>query len=120
MFSDSLQTIAIQNSETYYDIPISATTACDYDRTYAVEVVDKGSNAIEGLHYELQSNSVTIKAGELASSVKIKGFYENFEDTDSLGINLRLVAPQEKSGIYMGMKQRCSLSRFARLTFSVL
>ena len=73
MFSDSLQTIAIQSSDTYYDIPISATTACDYDRTYAVEVVDKGSNAIEGLHYELQSNSVTIKAGELASSVKIKG-----------------------------------------------
>ena len=96
MFSDSLQTIAIQNSETYYDIPISATTACDYDRTYAVEVVDKGSNAIEGLHYELQSNSVTIKAGELASSVKVKGFYDNFEDTDSLGINLRLVAPQDK------------------------
>lgn len=77
MFSDSLQTIAIQSSDTYYDIPISATTACDYDRTYAVEVVDKGSNAIEGLHYELQSNSVTIKAGELASSVKIKGFYDN-------------------------------------------
>lgn len=89
-------------------------TACDYDRTYAVEVVDKGSNAIEGLHYELQSNSVTIKAGELASSVKIKGFYDNFEDTDSLGINLRLVAPQDKIWDIYGDETKVQLVKICR------
>lgn len=96
MFADTLQSIAIQDGETYHDIPVSATTVCDYDRTYSVEIVDNGSNAIEGLHYDLESNNVTIKAGELASSVRIRGHFDNFEDTDSIGVKLRLNAPEEK------------------------
>ena len=96
MFSDTLQTIAVQSDDTYYDIPVTATTACDYDRTYSVEVVDKGSNAIEGVHYDLQSNNVTIKAGEQTSSIKIRGHYNNFEDTDSIGVMLRLTADKDK------------------------
>lgn len=96
MFSDTLQTIAVQDGETYYDIPVSVTAACDYDRTYSVEIVDEESNAIEGVHYNLQSNNVTIKAGELASSVKIRGHFDNFEDTDSIGITLRLTASEDK------------------------
>lgn len=96
MFSDTLQTIAVQSDDTYYDIPLTATTACDYDRTYSVEVVDKGSNAIEGVHYDLQSNNVTIKAGERTSSIKIRGHYNNFEDTDSIGVMLRLTADKDK------------------------
>lgn len=96
MFSDTLQTIAVQSDDTYYDIPVTATTACDYDRTYSVEVVDKGSNAIEGVHYDLQSNNVTIKAGERTSSIKIRGHYNNFEETDSIGVMLRLTADKDK------------------------
>lgn len=96
MFSDTLQTIAVQSDDTYYDIPVTATTACDYNRTYSVEVVDKGSNAIEGVHYDLQSNNVTIKAGERTSSIKIRGHYNNFEDTDSIGVMLRLTADKDK------------------------
>ncbi|WP_418573815.1 DUF4984 domain-containing protein [Phocaeicola sp.] len=96
MFSDTLQTIAVQSDDTYYDIPVTATTACDYDRTYSVEVVDKGSNAIEGVHYNLQSNNVTIKAGERTSSIKIRGHYNNFEETDSIGVMLRLTADKDK------------------------
>lgn len=96
MFSDTLQTIAVQSDDTYYDIPVTATAACDYDRTYSVEVVDKGSNAIEGVHYDLQSNNVTIKAGERTSSIKIRGHYNNFEDTDSIGVMLRLTADKDK------------------------
>lgn len=96
MFSDTLQTIAIQNGDTYYDIPVTAAAACNYDRTYSVEVVDKGSNAIEGVHYDLQSNNVTIKAGERSSSIKIRGHYDNFEDTDSIGVMLRLTSSKDK------------------------
>lgn len=96
MFADTLQTIAVQDEETYYDVPVSATTVCDYDRTYSVEVIDKGSNAIEGLHYDLESNNVTIKAGELASAVKIRGHFDSFEDTDSIGVMLRLTASDDK------------------------
>lgn len=96
MFADTLQSIAIQDGETYHDIPVSATTVCDYDRTYSVEIVDNGSNAIEGLHYDLESNNITIKAGELSSAVRIRGHFDRFEDTDSIGVKLRLNAPDEK------------------------
>ena len=57
MFADSLQSVAIQDDETYHDIPVVATNTCDHDRTYAVEIIDRESNAIEGLHYDLASNT---------------------------------------------------------------
>lgn len=101
MFSDTLQTIAIQDDTTYHEIPLAATRACDYDRTYGVEIVDKGSNAIEGKHFNLQSNTVTIPAGQLAASVKVRGYFDRMADTDSLGFELRLLAdPRNLSDLY--------------------
>ena len=79
----------------YFGVAVASTVACDYDRTFGVEIVDKGSNAIEGKHYRLLSNSVTIPAGELATEVKVQGLYENIEPTDSLGFVLRLVMPEK-------------------------
>jgi hypothetical protein len=71
-----------------------------------VEVVDKGSNAIEGKHYRLLSNSVTIPAGKLAADVKVAGLYENIEPTDSLGFVLKLVMPEQlKFDLYEGSDQ---------------
>lgn len=92
MFSDSLYVFPIQDSEEYFDIPISATKPAKYDRVVAIEIIDKNSNAIEGKHYQLETNSITIKAGELASSVRVRGMYENIDVSDSLGFSLRLIA----------------------------
>ena len=64
LFSDTLTVLAVQNNEEVFDIPVAATEACSYDRTVAVEVIDKKSNAIEGKHYTIESNTITIKAGE--------------------------------------------------------
>ena len=36
-------------------------------------VVDKQSNAIEGKHYRILNNTVTIKAGEMVGNVKVQG-----------------------------------------------
>lgn len=91
MFSDSLYVLPVQNNDDYFDIPVSATQACGYDRTLAVEIIDKNSNAIEGVHYTLESNTVTIKSGELVANVRVRGIYDNIEVTDSLGFALRLV-----------------------------
>ena len=95
MFADSVSTNMILADVEYFSVPVASTVACDYDRTFGVEVVDKGSNAIEGKHYRLLSNSVTIPAGELATEVKVQGLYENIEPTDSLGFVLRLVMPEK-------------------------
>ena len=91
MFSDSIYILPIQNNEDYFEIPVSATRKSDKDRVLAVEIIDRNSNAIEGKHYELESSTITIKAGELATSVKVRGEYDNISISDSLGFALRLV-----------------------------
>lgn len=95
MFSDTLYVLPVQDNVEYFDIPVSATRTSSKDRTLAVEVIDKKSNAIEGVHYMLESNTITIKAGELATNVRVRGIYDNISVSDSLGLALRLVIEEE-------------------------
>ena len=94
LFSDTLTVLAVQNNEEVFDIPVAATESCSYDRTVAVEVIDQKSNAIEGKHYTIESNTITIKAGERAANVRIRGNYDAIAATDSLGLTLRLLTQQ--------------------------
>ena len=91
MFADTLATYPVQQDVEYFSIPIVSTVTRDYDRTFGVEIIDKGSNAIEKYHYSLKSNTVTIKAGDNRADVLVHGHYDNIEATDSLGFQLRLV-----------------------------
>ena len=91
MFADTLATYPVQKDVEWFSIPVVSTVARDYDRTFGVEIIDKGNNAIENVHYRLESNTVTIKAGELRADVKVHGYYDNIEATDSLGFELSLV-----------------------------
>ena len=95
MFADTLATYAVQSDVEYFSIPVVSTVTRDYDRTYGVEIIDKGSNAIENYHYRLQSNTITIKAGENRADVLVHGYYDNIEAEDSLGFQLRLVMDDE-------------------------
>lgn len=95
MFADTLSTHMVLEKQAYFTVPVSSTVACDYDRTFGVEIIDKGSNAIERYHYRLPSNTVTIKAGERSADVRVQGIYDNIGDTDSLGFILRLVLPEQ-------------------------
>lgn len=91
MFADTMATYPVQKDVEYFSIPVVSTVTRDYDRTFGVEIIDKGNNAIENVHYRLKSNTITIKAGETRADVLVHGFYDNIEDTDSLGFQLRLV-----------------------------
>ena len=91
MFADTLATYPVQQDVEWFKIPVVSTVVRDYDRTFGVEVIDKGNNAIENRHFRLQSNTVTIKAGETRADVLVHGYYDNIEATDSLGFQLRLV-----------------------------
>ena len=95
MFADTLAVYPVQDTVEYFSIPVVSTVITDYDRTYGVEIVDKGSNAIENLHYRLKSNTITIKAGENRADVMVHGYYDNIEAEDSLGFQLRLVMDDE-------------------------
>ena len=91
MFADTLATYPVQKDVEYICVPVVSTQIKDYDRTYGVEIIDKESNAIENKHYRLQSNTITIKAGENRADVLVHGYYDNIEATDSLGFTLQLV-----------------------------
>ena len=91
MFADTLATYPVQKDVEWFSIPVVSTVIKDYDRTFAVEVIDKGSNAIENFHYRLESNTITLKAGENRADVKVYGYYDNIEASDSLGFELQLV-----------------------------
>ena len=91
MFADTMATYPVQKDVEYFSIPVVSTVVRDYDRTFGVEVIDKGSNAIENVHYRLKSNTITIKAGETRADVLVHGFYDNIEATDSIGFTLQLV-----------------------------
>lgn len=94
-FVDTLQTYPVTVDGEGLSVRVASTIKCDYDRTFGIEVVDKGSTAIENYHYNLSSNSVTIKAGEYAADVKVIGHYDNIEASDSIGTVLRIVAPEQ-------------------------
>ena len=92
MFADTLTVLGVENSDEVFDITIAATTVSDKDRTVAVEVIDKHSNAIEGIHYAIEANTVTIKAGELTGSLRIKGIAENLTVDYDPEVMLHLIA----------------------------
>ena len=91
MFADTMATYPVQKDVEWFSIPVVSTVTKDYDRTFGIEIIDKGNNAIENVHYRLESNTVTIKAGENRADVKVHGYYDNIEATDSLGFELQLV-----------------------------
>ena len=96
MFSDTLSVVGVEEKGDYADIYISSTMPMDKDRTLAVEVIEQESSAIEGVHYTIESNTVVIKAGELATSVRIRGHYENLTVDEELPeIKLRLISPED-------------------------
>lgn len=94
-FSDTLYVLPVADDVEFHNVPVVATKACDYDRTVAVEIVDAASNAIEGRHYSLESNTITIKAGELVANVRVRGYHNNIDVYDSLGFKLNLIVPEE-------------------------
>ncbi|MGL5958361.1 MAG: DUF4984 domain-containing protein [Phocaeicola sp.] len=91
LFSDSMTVLPVQDNEEQFEIIVAATKAADYDRSVGVEVLANRSNAIEGKHYTLPSQTVTIPAGAMTGKLILRGISDNIAVSDSLGITLRLI-----------------------------
>lgn len=111
LFADTLNICPVEQSEQIIDIALSATRSADRNRTFGVEVIQPASNAVEGYHYTLTSNTVTIPAGKLAASVGIKGIYDHIGETDSLGIRLRIVALDNVEWPIFGLETNVRLQK---------
>ena len=96
MFSSERHDLGILDSEEWFEIPISATRTAEYDRNVGVEIIASRSSAIYGLHYTIESTTVTIPAGELTTALRIKGNPDEIGVSDSLGITLRLAISEEE------------------------
>ena len=103
MFADTMSLHMIpDDAEHYFAVQVASTKSCDYDRTFGVEVIDKDSKAIEGLHYRLKSNTITIPAGKLATEILVHGNYAALEIADTVNFNLRLVMPEQLEWEFYG------------------
>ena len=69
MFADTMAIYPIMEHEQTFTIPVVSTVTRNYDRTFGVEVIDATSNAIERKHYSIESNTITIKAGQRRADV---------------------------------------------------
>lgn len=111
MFSEENYDLGVLSDEEWFEIPVSATRKSDSDRRIGVEVVAERSNAINGLHYTLESNTLIIPRGELTTSLRIKGCPDNIAVTDSLGIALRLVIDKENVWEEYGIESNLRLHK---------
>ncbi len=110
LFQDTLSVHPVLNDDNYsFTVPVSSTVSCSYDRTIAVEIVDEGSNAVEGRDYVLGSNTITIPAGKYSADVVVYPQYDRFNDEDTLSFNLKLVMPEQLTWSLYGDETKVSM-----------
>lgn len=95
MFSTESHTLGVINDEEWFEIPVSASRTADCDRHIGVEVIITESTAIEDMHYEIESHTLTIKAGELATALRIRGIASAISSNSPVEVKLSLVLDQE-------------------------
>lgn len=98
-FADTMVVLPVMDSETYHEIYISSSQTVNYDRNFGVEVVATKSNAQEGYHFDLESTTVTIKAGERVAALKIRGYEDKIAESDSLALTLHLLNVDDQFGL---------------------
>lgn len=97
--------------EQWHEITISATKSVDYDRNIGVEVIWSESSAIEGLHYVLESNTLTIPKGKLTTALRLRGIAENIPVGEELTLCLNLILDQENTSELYGTRSEVKLQR---------
>ena len=109
IFSESDHAFGVVDSNEWFEVEIAATHTSSADRDFGVEVVASESSAIEGLHYELEKNSLCIKAGKLSTTLRLRGLAENFDANEALNITINLVLPDESISHEQGTRATITL-----------
>ena len=112
MFADTLSVCPVRQSGEAFGVPVVATRPADHDRTFAVEVLTEGRhNAVYGEHYTIESQTVTIPAGQYTTTVNITGNYEKVESGDSLFVRLRLAPLEDVEWDLYGLDTKVQLQK---------
>lgn len=112
MFSDTLSVVPVTEAGEAVGIPVVATQIKNYDRTFGVEIVPNSeSTAIYSRHYVLESNTITIKAGQNVGTVNIVGEYDNIEIGETPEFALRLVSVSDIEWDLYGVDSKVQLKK---------
>ena len=114
-FSAARHDLGIMDGEEWFEIPITATHPTNHDRNVGVEVIAARSSAIYGMHYTIESTTVTIPAGELNGTLRIKGYPEAIGLSEMLGITLNLVIDEEEVSEEQGTETEVYLHKCCAL-----
>lgn len=114
MFCDSVLTLPVVDDDSVFQVKVCAMHATDYDRTLAVELKAGKSNAVRGYHFELLGQTITIPAGQMVGSVKVKGYHSRLEAGDSLGFILELLPGDMATSPLYGTQARILLEKAKR------
>lgn len=95
-FSAERHDLGVMDGEEWFEIPITATHAVEHDRNVGVEIIAARSSAVYGMHYTIESTTVTIPAGKLNGMLRIKGYPEAISVSEMLGITLNLVIEEDE------------------------
>lgn len=91
MFSQDEQLYIVREDMLSYDLAVASTVARPYDRTFAVEVLESESTAVEKRDYVIPSYNFTIPAGERVGYVRINALFDNLDTENRKEIAFRLV-----------------------------
>ncbi|MBO5831090.1 MAG: DUF4984 domain-containing protein [Alistipes sp.] len=94
-FSKTSHMFGVLSDDEWFEVPVTASHPSDKDRNIGVEVIVSESSAIEDMHYTMESHTLTIKAGELTTAVRIKGISEAITPNYPVEIKLSLVLNEE-------------------------
>lgn len=111
LFAQKQHTFGVIDNEEWFEIPISATRTSDHARNIGVEIIYSESDAIEGLHFVVENNTVTIPAGKLTTALRIRGIAENIAVGSNPKIVLNLVIDDEQIWDVYGTRSEVHLQR---------
>lgn len=111
LFEDSTHVFGVDGAkeENLFEITMGATTVADVDRNFSVEINLEKTNAIEGVHFDVVTPNIVIKAGERIGKVTLRGYYDKIQRQDNLGVCLRLIADEQKKFEKYGDETHVSL-----------
>lgn len=107
VFAQSSYTFGVVNDEEWFEVPIVATSAMAHNQNMGVEVVAAESSAIEDMHFEMESHTVTIKEGERSSYVRIRGIAETITPNEPMIVKLNLIMGDKSVNTTYVTLQRC-------------
>lgn len=90
-FSDTAYQMPVTENGQVFEIPVVVSKASSVDRNVIVDVDLKKTNATEGYHFTLESRNITIPAGKMKGSVRIRSNYSHLSPSDSLAFTLYIV-----------------------------